>query len=238
MANNKSGVDDKKWCELIDYEFVIYLLDVIVNANPMDDCITLGDKNDWTLLPKDKSMMYTHEDCGLPIGNLSSQLFSNVYMNEFDQFVKRKLKCKHYGRYVDDAYIVDDKDRLRSIIGEIRGFLNNRLCLDLNENKLLIFDVEHGVEFLGAFVKPYRTYLSISTQRRLQRKIAQKKWKNAEYMRASVNSLLGVMVHHRTYAKRRVLFGNNAVFAKYGTFEYGYSRYAMSMLNKEMKDER
>ena len=75
-----------------DYEFVDYLLEMIINSNPMDNCNVWGELSDWNNLPKDKSLFYAKENCGLPIGNLSSQLFSNVYMNVFDQYIKRKLK--------------------------------------------------------------------------------------------------------------------------------------------------
>ena len=51
-------------------------------------------------------MFYAKPNCGLPIGNLTSQLFSNVYLNLLDQFIKRVLKIKHYGRYVDDGYLL------------------------------------------------------------------------------------------------------------------------------------
>ncbi len=76
------------------------------------------------------------DGCGLPIGNLSSQLFSNVYMNVFDQYVKRKLKCHHYGRYVDDAYIVsDDREYLNNLISEITSFLEEELGLKVHPYK-------------------------------------------------------------------------------------------------------
>lgn len=228
QAKHKSEVCNKKWDEVIDYNFVEYLLNVVINTDPMSDCIVLGDRNEWILLPKEKSMMHTHEDCGLPIGNLSSQLFSNIYMNMFDQFVKRELKCKHYGRYVDDAYIVGNKSRLKSIVDNIRQFLHDNLCLDLNEDKLIIYDVDRGVEFLGAFVKPFRTYPAMSTLKRICRRVERMDWNNVEYMYASTNSLIGVMVHHESYAMRRVLFGNNAMLTRYGKFDSEWTRYIVA----------
>ena len=87
-----------------------------------------GKKSDWDGLNFDKSMFHSPEGCGLPIGNLTSQLFNNVYLNVLDQFMKRELKCKHYGRYVDDFYVVSSDRKLRSIpiegccrIGKITG---------------------------------------------------------------------------------------------------------------------
>ena len=73
-------------------------------------------------MPNDKSLFHSPEDCGLPIGNLTSQLFSNVYLNVLDQFMKRELKCRHYGRYVDDFFVVSaDKEWLLSLVPKIKN---------------------------------------------------------------------------------------------------------------------
>ena len=94
------------WEETVDMDFVRYLTKVIVLLNPTEQCQMIGSPSDWDELPHDKSLFHSPKGCGLPIGNLTSQLFSNVYLNRFDQFMKRELKCKHYGRYVDDFYVV------------------------------------------------------------------------------------------------------------------------------------
>ena len=88
-------------------------------------------------------------------------LFYNYTYKVFDQYVKRKLKCRHYGRYVDDAYIVSaDREYLNNLIPEISSFLKEELGLKVHPYKTRIFDVYHGVEFLGAYIKPFRTYTS------------------------------------------------------------------------------
>lgn len=89
----------KKKSELADYEFTDYLLETIVCANPVENCRLIGKWDEWKNLPQEKSLFFSSSDCGLPIGNLSSQLFSNIYLNKLDQYVKRELRCKHYGRY-------------------------------------------------------------------------------------------------------------------------------------------
>lgn len=76
----------------LDYELIDYLLEIIVRTNPIENCNVLGNVEEWNDLPKEKSLLTADENCGLPIGNLSSQLFSNVYLNAFDQYVKRTLK--------------------------------------------------------------------------------------------------------------------------------------------------
>ena len=100
---------------------------------------------------------------------LRDELLSNVYLGILDEFVKRELKVRHYGRYVDDVSIVGEtKEELKALIGPIREFLKERLHLELSEGKTRIVAVRHGVEFLGAFVKPFRTYASGRSLRRIR----------------------------------------------------------------------
>lgn len=203
-----------------DYEFVDYLLEMIINSNPMDNCNVLGELSDWNNLPKDKSLFYAKENCGLPIGNLSSQLFSNVYMNVFDQYIKIKLKCRHYGRYVDDAYIVsDDREYLNNLISEITSFLEEKLGLKVHPYKTRIFDAYQGVEFLGAYIKPFRTYISSSTLNRIKKKLVDINVQDKKYLQSSINSFLGVFSHYESYCLRRILFGNNERLKKEGKFD-------------------
>ena len=87
---------------------------------------------------------------GLPIGNLTSQLFANIYLNEFDQFVKHNLKVKNYIRYSDD-FVIIAKERfyLENIIISIRSFLKERLALELHPKKVSIHKFHQGIDFLG-----------------------------------------------------------------------------------------
>ena len=87
---------------------------------------------------------------GLPLGNLTSQLLVNIYMNEFDQFVKHKLKIKHCIRYADDFVLFsDDTKWLENKIKSIKSFLKNKLKLEIHENKIRIKTLFSGVDFLG-----------------------------------------------------------------------------------------
>ena len=86
---------------------------------------------------------------GMPIGNLTSQMFANMYLNELDQFCKHKLSAKYYVRYMDDVCIVSDSKReLRNIWVLSEAFLNHKLKLKLN-NKTMIRGVNQGVDFCG-----------------------------------------------------------------------------------------
>ena len=168
MRDRPSGTEGKTWGEILDYPFVDYLLRSIINNDSTAGCIRLGRASEWEKLPPEKSLFTAKPGCGLPIGNLSSQLFSNIYMNVFDQFAKRELGCKHYGRYVDDAFVVSgDRKWLQSLIPRIEAFLEGRLGLRLNTDKLRIWDTYQGVEFLGAYLRPFRTYISSHSLRRV-----------------------------------------------------------------------
>ena len=191
---------------MLDLDFVVWLTEVIVLLDPKENCIICGDLSDWDGLDPAKSMLHLMEGLGLPIGNLTSQLFSNVYLNVFDQFMKRELKCRYYGRYVDDAAVVSaDKEWLLSLVPKTRAFLKTELGLELHMGKLEIAEVHHGVEFLGAYIKPYRTYISNHALKRMKRKIADfdfsKPWKVVR----SVNSYLGIFRHTASYRLARKL---------------------------------
>ena len=191
-----------------EYEFLEYLSRVIILLDPTDGCHVNGRTNEWARLPHEKSLFYSPEGCGLPIGNLTSQLFSNVYLNILDQYMKREEKCRRYGRYVDDFYVVScNREWLRSLIPRVRSFLRSELCLCLHEGKVRIYDVTHGVDFLGAYLKPRRRYICNSTLQRMRRKVPQLEYEpNPERLRARINSSLGVMGHYSSKSLQRKLF--------------------------------
>jgi len=105
---------------------------------------------------------------GLPLGNLTSQLLVNVYMNEFDQFIKHKLKVKYYIRYADDfVFLSDQKDNLKSLLILVDNFLKEKLALSLHPDKVYIKTMAAGVDFLGWVHFPYNRVLRTSTKRRM-----------------------------------------------------------------------
>jgi len=106
-------------------------------------------------LPQFKRLHALNQDKGLAIGNLSSQFFANVYLNEFDQFIKHQLKIKHYVRYVDDFIILHtDEAQLKAWQLEISQFLEQQLKLRLKEEKI-IRSVQQGADFLGYIIRPH-----------------------------------------------------------------------------------
>ena len=206
------------WENWVDVDFLCWLSKEIIMLDPKKNCRMVGTVEDWNGLDHNKSLFYTMDGCGLPIGNLTSQLLSNVYLNEFDQFMKRKLKCKHYGRYVDDSYVVStDKEWILSLVPQVREFLKDRLHLELHMGKLHVQKVTYGTEFLGAFIKPYRTYISNESLNRMLTSVRSLNMKDKWDVWHSVNSFLGVLSHYSSFNIRaRVFFTEE--FLKISTF--------------------
>ncbi len=108
---------------------------------------------------------------GIPIGNLTSQLFANIYLNELDHFIKRILRERYYIRYMDDFLILgNDKIRLRGDKEKIKKFLAERLKLELHPKKAEIFPINKGIDFLGYVVKDGYRLLRKSTVKRFIKK--------------------------------------------------------------------
>jgi len=113
---------------------------------------------------------------GLPLGNLTSQLLVNIYMNEFDQFVKRGLKIKHYIRYADDfVFLSEDKNYLITLQPKLENFLNEHLKLSLHPKKTFIKTLASGVDFLGWVQFTDHRVLRTATKRRMLKRIGQNK---------------------------------------------------------------
>ena len=126
---------------------------------------------------------------GLPLGNLTSQLLVNIYMNEFDQFMKHKLRIKYYIRYADDfAMIYHSKRKLEELIPKIQDFLRRNLNLDLHPHKVFIKTIYSGVDFLGWVHFPRHRVLRTVTKRRMLKKVSK-----VPFDTASKASYLGML---------------------------------------------
>ena len=143
---------------------------------------------------------------GIPIGNLTSQIFANIYMNEFDQFVKHDLKVKYYARYTDDFIIVStDKIYLENLIVSMQDFLKAKLCLELHPKKVTITKHIRGIDFLGYVILPEHIKLRTKTKRKTPKKIQQmvERYKHRKIteltLYSSLQSYLGVLSHANAY---------------------------------------
>lgn len=107
-------------------------------------------------VPQHKRLIAQAASLGLPIGNLSSQFFANVYLDALDQFVKHQLRCRHYVRYVDDFILLHESPRqLNAWLAEIEAFLPT-LGAKLNPKKTILQPVDRGVDFVGHVIRPWR----------------------------------------------------------------------------------
>ena len=143
---------------------------------------------------------------GIPIGNLTSQLFANLFLNELDQFVKQDLKVKFYVRYTDDFVIVSDSEAyLKDRILEIKKFLNDNLDLSLHPHKVSIHKFSQGIDFLGYVLRPHHRLIRTKTKKRIFKKIRLriKEYKmgliTEESLEQCLQSYLGVLSHANAF---------------------------------------
>lgn len=202
-----------------DKDLLLELIERVVCANPEENCFIKGRRSDWNGLPPSKSLFSTGKTKGLPIGNLTSQVFANFYLNFFDHFVKDVCGVEYYGRYVDDFVIIHpSKEYLLHLRQRLQDFIKKDLFLTLHPRKVYLQHYSKGVKFIGAVIKPGRQYIGNRTKGNLYKCIHKynieaaksKKYvkENAEHFVSSVNSYLGFMIHYSTYKLRRKILEN------------------------------
>ena len=145
---------------------------------------------------KDKRLMAVLEEviksfpAGLPLGNLTSQLFANVYLNELDQFIKHGLKVRHYIRYADDFVMLsNDRQELEALLPCVQSFLRETLRLELHKDKVFFKTLNSGLDFLGWVHFFDHRVLRTTTKNRIFKKL------HANLKPAAVNSYLGLLNH-------------------------------------------
>jgi len=132
---------------------------------------------------------------GLPLGNVTSQIFANIYLSELDKFIKHNLRIKYYIRYCDDFVILGErKENLEKFIKPINNFLEIELNLSLHQDKIIIRKYSQGIDFLGYVVLLNHRVLRTKTKKRILKRI-----KNNNLSLQSINSYLGVLKHCRGY---------------------------------------
>ena len=136
------------------YYLLKFLWRQIIFDDPVKGATRKGKISNWKLIPTSKSLFCQPKGRGIVIGNLTSQLLSNIYLDQLDRFVTMSLGYKHYGRYVDDFYIVVDKSQLEQLkrdVKVIENFLRS-IELTLHPKKRHLIRVDQGVPFLGVVV--------------------------------------------------------------------------------------
>lgn len=185
--------DIKKFFASVDQKILIKILETHI-----EDTATI-----WLLTRIISSFHASKKGIGLPLGNLTSQLLVNIYMNEFDQWIKHPMKIKYYIRYADDFVILhQDKDYLWELVPKISDFLEEHLKLSLHPHKLFIKTISSGFDFLGWVHFPHYRVLRTTTRRRM--------FKNLQVSQKpeTVTSYLGLLKHGNTYKLQRRIESN------------------------------
>jgi len=180
--------DIKKFFASVDHEILYQLL-----VKKIQDQDIL-----WLLKQVIESFNIDNTHKGIPLGNLTSQIFANIYLNELDQFVKHKLKIKYYLRYADDFLVLSNyKDTLQRSLVIIAEFLKNDLKLDLHPDKIVFRNIKWGIDFLGYIVLPHYILPRTKTRRRIFIKLKEKM--NKDNFNQSLQSYLGYLKHANAY---------------------------------------
>lgn len=176
--------DIKKFFASIDHEVMKKILERHIADDEMR----------WLINQVLKSFHTTAEGVGLPLGNLTSQLLVNIYMHDFDMYLKQELRVKYYIRYADDFAIMStDKKYLEDLLPKFHEFLNVKLKLCLHEHKVYIKTIGSGVDFLGWTHFPFHRQIRTTTKRKLLRKL--KGYPKPQ----TVTSYRGLLGHGNTY---------------------------------------
>ncbi len=138
---------------------LLWITKKLIFHDPATNFIQKSTKEISGLVPNYKSLINVEKGKGLPIGNHTSQFFANVYLNELDNFVKKKLKCKYYVRYVDDFILLSEsKEELLNWFWKIKDFVETHLLLNL-KNKVNLLPLSNGIDFLGYIIKPWSVFV-------------------------------------------------------------------------------
>jgi RNA-directed DNA polymerase len=217
-------------CSVAEKDFLNYLLKEIIFTNPIHQCKRVGKKELWQFIPKNKSLFHSPQNCGLPIGNYTSQIFGNIYLNEFDHWVQSSLGIKHYGRYVDDMFFMhQDKDFLKDCISTVQKKMNT-YGMEIHPKKIYFQHYSKGLHFLGRYIKPYRTYVSSRTKNNFLQMIKRMEKDLAlgldhlidkqllPYYHSCINSYLGFFIKANSYSFIKKVIAN--LFKTFYVFYY------------------
>ena len=167
------------------------LAELVLVHDPRPGAEIHGARELLARVPAGKSLLHQPAHLGLPIGNLSSQFFANVYLDQLDQFVKHQLRVRHYVRYVDDIVLLHESpQQLNAWRAEIDAFLPQALHAGLNPAKTILQQIERGIDFVGHVLKPWRRTIRRRTFNDALQRIA---GMDAEDVHVAANSYFGLL---------------------------------------------
>ena len=188
--DQKGARELKKVCKFLWHQ--------ILMDDPVQKSRRRGSLENWRDLPPEKSLYERDPGEGIVIGNLTSQLISNIYLDALDRYVKYDRGYKWYGRYVDDFIIIVPKSQYEQALKDIRKierFLRIELQLILHPKKRYIQNVKHGVNFLGARIYPRKLYPSNRLQSKFRQAVKKFVESGGERGRESMGSYMGLLKH-------------------------------------------
>ncbi len=169
----------------------LWLTDTILFHDPRENAIVQSTGNRLALIPPHKSLFNQPAHRGLPIGNLSSQFFANVYLDVLDQHAKHRLRAHHYIRYVDDfVFLHESPQWLNAAHADIEDFLPKALAAYLNQSKTILQPIDRGIDFVGQVIKPWRRTLRRRTFNSAMHRVSHMK---PEKLFESANSYFGLL---------------------------------------------
>jgi hypothetical protein len=168
-----------------------WLMSVILLHDPRNNFEVCSSASKFALVPLHKQLTQQPSYKGLPIGNLSSQFFANVYLNALDQFIKHQIGARYYIRYVDDFILLHESAQwLNDARARIEVFLEDRLHAYLNPRKTVLQPIDRGVDFVGAVIKPW---CRITRRRTVSHALQQIAIKDHADLRDTANSYFGLL---------------------------------------------
>lgn len=199
---------------------ILWLAEKIIFHDCTKNYILRDRVNLFSKLSRDKSLFGKENKIGVPIGNLTSQFFANVYLNELDQFVKHNLRCHYYARYTDDFVLLNSSsERLAGWMEEIREFLENKLRFALNPKMIKLQPISNGIDFLGYIVRSNYILVRRRVINNMDRKLKYFErrgltgwdYETLEEMRSSVQSYLGHFKWANSYRLRENLLKRKVI---------------------------
>ena len=166
------------------------LTKIVLFHDPREDFELRGSASTLKAVPAHKRLMNAGSYHGLPIGNLSSQFFANVLLNQLDQHVKHRIGATHYTRYVDDMVMLHESPQwLNAALGSITDYLPS-LSLALNPRKTILQPIDRGIDYVGHVIKPWRR---VTRARTLNQALQRLETMPAADVFATGNSYIGLV---------------------------------------------
>ncbi len=189
-----------------------WLAQILILHDPTQNTVFTCTRRKWDKIPVHKSLFTVEPGKGLPIGNLTSQFFANIYLNQLDQFIKHHLKARYYLRYVDDLVLLhEDRQQLYAWKQEIEHFLQHNLQLQLHPKRQMVRPVSNGIDFVGYITRPSHRLVRRRTVAKCYESLARQTQEMThpspqattlhfpptryEKLRATLNSYLGIFQH-------------------------------------------